>query len=131
QKSTRLQQEEKTESKRQRILKRELEWVRTSPKGRNVKQKARLAAYDRLLNEDQKEREDKLELFIPPGPRLGSVVIEANNISKAYGDKVLFENLSFTLPPAGIVGVIGPNGAGKTTLFKMIMGLEKPDTGTF
>src|ERR1043165_9236232 len=130
QKSIRLQQEEKTESKRQRILKRELEWVRTSPKGRNVKQKARLAAYDRLLNEDVKEKEEKLELFIPPGPRLGSVVIEANNISKSYGDKMLFENLSFTLPPNGIVGIIGPNGVGKTTLFKIILGKEKPDTGT-
>jgi len=131
QKSNRLQQEEKTESKRQKTLQRELEWVRMSPKGRHAKSKARIAAYDKMLNEDVKEREDKLELFIPPGPRLGGVVIEANNISKAYGDKLLFENLSFSLPPAGIVGVIGPNGAGKTTLFKMIMGLEKPDTGDF
>ncbi len=131
QKSNRLAQEEKTESKRQKTLQRELEWVRLSPKGRHAKSKARIAAYDRMLNEDQKEREEKLELFIPPGPRLGSVVIEADKISKAYGDKVLFENLSFSLPPAGIVGVIGPNGAGKTTLFKMIMGLEKPDNGTF
>lgn len=131
QKSNRLAQEEKTESKRQKTLQRELEWVRLSPKGRHTKSKARIAAYDRMLNVDQKEREDKLELFIPPGPRLGSVVIEADKISKAYGDKVLFENLSFSLPPAGIVGVIGPNGAGKTTLFKMIMGMEKPDTGTF
>ncbi len=129
QKSNRLEQEEKTESKRQRILKRELEWVRTSPKGRNVKQKARLASYDRLLNEEVKEKEEKLELFIPPGPRLGSVVIEANNISKSYGDKVLFENLTFTLPPNGIVGVIGPNGVGKTTLFKIILGKETPDSG--
>ncbi len=131
QKSDRLAKEEKTESKRQKTLQRELEWVKLSPKGRHTKSKARIAAYDRMLNEDQKEKEEKLELFIPPGPRLGSVVIEADNISKAYGDKVLFENLSFSLPPAGIVGVIGPNGAGKTTLFKMIMGLEKPDTGTF
>ncbi len=131
QKSNRLAHEEKTESKRQKTLQRELEWVRLSPKGRHTKSKARIANYDRMLNEDTKEREDKLELFIPPGPRLGGVVIEAETISKAYGDKVLFENLSFSLPPAGIVGVIGPNGAGKTTLFKMIMGLEQPDTGTF
>ncbi len=131
QKSNRLANEEKTESKRQKTLQRELEWVRLSPKGRHAKSKARIAAYDRMLNEDQKEREDKLELFIPPGPRLGSVVIEADKISKAYGEKVLFENLTFSLPPAGIVGVIGPNGAGKTTLFKMIMGLETPDNGTF
>ncbi len=131
QKSDRLAKEEKTESKRQKTLQRELEWVKLSPKGRHTKSKARIAAYDRMLNEDQKEKEDKLELFIPPGPRLGSVVIEAENISKAYGDKVLFENLSFSLPPAGIVGVIGPNGAGKTTLFKMIMGIEKPDSGSF
>jgi len=130
QKSNRLSQEEKTESKRQRILKRELEWVRTSPKGRNTKQKARLAAYDRLLNEDVKEKEEKLELFIPPGPRLGSVVIEATNLTKAYGDRVLIDNLNFSLPPNGIVGVIGPNGAGKTTLFKMIMGKEAPDSGS-
>ena len=131
QKSDRLAKEEKTESKRQKTLQRELEWVKLSPKGRHTKSKARIAAYDRMLNEDQKEKEDKLELFIPPGPRLGSVVIEAENISKAYGDKVLFESLSFSLPPAGIVGVIGPNGAGKTTLFKMIMGIEKPDSGSF
>ena len=131
QKSNRLAQEEKSESKRQKTLQRELEWVRMSPKGRHAKSKARIAAYDRMISEDTKEREEKLELFIPPGPRLGGVVIEANNISKAYGDKVLFENLSFSLPPAGIVGVIGPNGAGKTTLFKMIMGLEQPDSGTF
>ena len=131
QKSNRLAQEEKTESKRQKTLQRELEWVRLSPKGRHTKSKARIAAYDTMLNQDVKEREDKLELFIPPGPRLGSVVIEAENISKAYGDKVLFENLTFSLPPAGIVGVIGPNGAGKTTLFKMIMGQEQPDSGSF
>ncbi|MBK8364072.1 MAG: energy-dependent translational throttle protein EttA [Bacteroidetes bacterium] len=131
QKSNRLAQEERTESKRQKTLQRELEWVRLSPKGRHTKSKARIAAYDTMLNQDVKEKEEKLELFIPPGPRLGGVVIEANNISKAYGDRVLFENLSFSLPPAGIVGVIGPNGAGKTTLFKMIMGLEKPDSGDF
>ncbi|MFZ7114813.1 MAG: energy-dependent translational throttle protein EttA [Bacteroidota bacterium] len=131
QKSNRLAQEERTESKRQKTLQRELEWVRLSPKGRHTKSKARIAAYDTMLNQDVKEKEEKLELFIPPGPRLGGVVIEANNISKAYGDRVLFENLSFSLPPAGIVGVIGPNGAGKTTLFKMIMGLEKPDSGEF
>ena len=131
QKSNRLAQEERTESKRQKTLQRELEWVRLSPKGRHTKSKARIAAYDRMLNEDTKEKEDKLELFIPPGPRLGGVVIEAENISKSYGDRMLFENLSFSLPPAGIVGVIGPNGAGKTTLFKMIMGLETPDSGSF
>lgn len=130
QKSNRLAQEEKTESKRQKTLQRELEWVRMSPKGRHAKAKARITAYDKLLNEDVKEREDKLELFIPPGPRLGSVVIEFENVSKSFGDKLLFENLNFSLPPAGIVGVIGPNGAGKTTLFKLIMGQEKPDTGT-
>ncbi len=131
QKSNRLAQEEKTESKRQKTLQRELEWVRLSPKGRHAKSKARISQYDKMMSEDVKEREDKLELFIPPGPRLGGVVIEANNISKAYGDKLLFENLSFSLPPAGIVGVIGPNGAGKTTLFKMIMAQEKPDSGEF
>jgi len=129
QKTTRLEQEEKTESKRQRVLKRELEWVRTSPKGRNVKQKARLASYDRLVSQDVKEKEEKLELFIPPGPRLGSNVIDFTNVTKAFGDRVLFENLTFKLPPAGIVGVIGPNGAGKTTLFKLIMGQEQPDSG--
>ena len=131
QKSNRLAQEEKSESKRQKTLQRELEWVRMSPKGRHAKSKARISAYDKMMSEDVKDREDKLELFIPPGPRLGGVVIEANIISKAYGDKLLFENLSFSLPPAGIVGVIGPNGAGKTTLFKMIMGQEKPDSGEF
>lgn len=130
QKSNRLAQEEKTESKRRKTLERELEWVRMSPKGRHAKSKARIAAYDKLLNEDVKEREDKLELFIPPGPRLGSVVIEFDNVTKTFGDRVLFENLSFSLPPAGIVGVIGPNGAGKTTLFRLIMGQEQPDSGT-
>ncbi|MFM9026714.1 MAG: energy-dependent translational throttle protein EttA [Bacteroidota bacterium] len=130
QKSNRLAQEEKQESKRRKTLERELEWVRMSPKGRHAKSKARIAAYDKLLNEDVKEREDKLELFIPPGPRLGSVVIEFDNVTKSFGDRLLFENLSFSLPPAGVVGVIGPNGAGKTTLFKLIMGLEQPDAGS-
>lgn len=130
QKSNRLAQEEKTESRRQKTLQRELEWVRMSAKGRHAKAKARISAYDKLLNADVKEREEKLELFIPPGPRLGNVVIEAENLSKGYDDKVLFENLSFSLPPAGIVGVIGPNGAGKTTLFRLILGQEKPDTGS-
>lgn len=131
QKQKRLAQEEKTESKRQKALERELEWVRMSPKGRHAKGKARLSAYEKLLGEEAREREEKLELYIPPGPRLGNKVIEANGVSKAYGDKLLYENLSFSLPPAGIVGIIGPNGAGKTTLFKMIMGKEKPNEGTF
>lgn len=131
QKSLRLAQEEKQESKRRKTLERELEWVRMSPKARQAKSKARLSAYDKLLNEDVKQKEEKLEIFIPNGPRLGNLVIEANNVSKAYGDKLLFENLSFKLPPNGIVGVIGPNGAGKTTLFRLIMGLEKPDSGDF
>jgi len=130
QKSQRLANEEKTESKRQKSLQRELEWVRMSPKGRHAKSKARITAYDKMMSEDVKEREEKLELYIPPGPRLGSVVIEFNGVSKSFGDKVLFENLSFSLPPAGIVGVIGPNGAGKTTMFKLIMEQEKPDNGT-
>jgi energy-dependent translational throttle protein EttA len=131
QKAKRLAQEEKTESKRQKTLERELEWVRMAPKARHAKGKARLSNYEKLAAEDGKEREDKLELFIPPGPRLGNVVIEANNVTKAYGDKVLFDNLSFSLPPAGIVGIIGPNGAGKTTLFRLITGQDKPDAGTF
>jgi energy-dependent translational throttle protein EttA len=131
QKQQRLKQEEKTESKRQRTLERELEWVRMSPKGRHAKAKARLGAYEKLLTQETKEREEKLELYIPPGPRLGSKVIEAQGVAKAYGEKLLYENLTFSLPPAGIVGIIGPNGAGKTTLFKMIMGKEKPDNGTF
>ncbi len=131
QKQNRLAQEEKQESKRQKTLQRELEWVRMSPKARNVKQKARLSSYEKLLGEDAKEKEEKLELYIPQGPRLGNKVIEAHNISKAYGDKLLIENFSFSLPPAGIVGIVGPNGAGKTTLFKMITGLVQPDTGTF
>jgi ATPase subunit of ABC transporter with duplicated ATPase domains len=123
--------EEKSESKRRKTLERELEWVRMAPKARQAKGKARLASYEKLLNEDVKEKEEKLEIYIPNGDRLGNKVIEAKNITKAYGDKLLFENLSFSLPPAGIVGVIGPNGAGKTTLFRLIMGLEKPDSGTF
>ncbi|MBN2758697.1 MAG: energy-dependent translational throttle protein EttA [Bacteroidales bacterium] len=131
QKSKRLQQEEKTESKRRKTLERELEWVKMSPKARHAKSKARLSAYDKLLNQDVKEKEDKLEIFIPNGPRLGNVVIEAKGVSKAFGDKLLFENLDFQLPPAGIVGIIGPNGAGKTTLFRMIMGAEKADNGEF
>lgn len=131
QKQKRLAQEEKTESKRQKALERELEWVRMSPKGRHAKGKARLNAYEKLLTQEVKEREEKLELYIPPGPRLGNKVIEAKNVSKAFGDKLLMENLTFSLPPAGIVGIIGPNGAGKTTLFKMIIGKEKPDAGTF
>src|SRR5690606_21647293 len=131
QKAKRLAQEEKTESKRQKTLERELEWARMAPKARHAKSKARLHNYEKLASEETKEREAKLELFIPPGPRLGNVVIEAQGVSKAYGDKLLFENLNFSLPPAGIVGIIGPNGAGKTTLFKLITGEEKPDDGTF
>lgn len=131
QKAKRLAQEEKTESKRQKTLERELEWSRLAPKARQAKSKARLNNYEKLASEDTRDREEKLELFIPPGPRLGNVVIEADNISKAYGDKILFENLSFSLPPAGIVGIIGPNGAGKTTLFRLITGQETPDSGTF
>lgn len=131
QKAKRLAQEEKQETKRQKTLERELEWVRMAPKARHAKSKARLSNYEKLASSETKEREQKLELFIPPGPRLGNVVIEAENISKAYEDRILFENLSFSLPPAGIVGVIGPNGAGKTTLFRLITGQEKPDTGTF
>lgn len=131
QKAKRLAQEEKTESKRQKTLERELEWARMAPKARHAKGKARLANYEKLASEETKEREEKLELFIPPGPRLGNIVIEAQNVTKAYGDKLLFENLDFSLPPAGIVGIIGPNGAGKTTLFRLITGQEKPDSGTF
>jgi energy-dependent translational throttle protein EttA len=131
QKQKRLIQEEKTESKRQKALERELEWVRMNPKGRQAKGKARLNNYEKLLGQEGREKEEKLELYIPPGPRLGNVVIEAQGVAKAYGDKLLYENLNFTLPPAGIVGIIGPNGAGKTTLFKMITGKEKPDAGTF
>lgn len=131
QKGKRLAQEEKTESKRQKTLARELEWVRQGAKGRQVKQKARLQAYDKLLNEDVREKEEKLEIFIPNGPRLGNEVIESIEVSKAFGDKLLYEHLNFRLPPAGIVGIIGPNGAGKTTIFKMIMDQEKPDGGEF
>jgi len=131
QKGARLKQEEKTESKRQKTLARELEWVRQGVKGRGVKQKARLANYEKMLGEDVKEKEEKLEIFIPNGPRLGNEVIEAVDISKAFGDRLLYEHLSFKLPPAGIVGIIGPNGAGKTTLFRMIMGQEKPTSGEF
>ncbi|MFN7703076.1 MAG: energy-dependent translational throttle protein EttA, partial [Chryseotalea sp.] len=131
QKQKRLVQEEKTESKRQKALERELEWVRMSPKGRHAKGKARLNNYEKLLSQEVKEREEKLELYIPPGPRLGNVVIEATGVAKAYGDKLLYENLNFALPPAGIVGIIGPNGAGKTTLFKMITGKEQPNAGSF
>lgn len=131
QKGKRLQQEEKTESKRQKTLARELEWVRQGAKGRQAKQKARLQAYDKMLNEDVKEKEEKLEIFIPNGPRLGNEVIEAVNVSKAFGDKLLYEELNFKLPPAGIVGIIGPNGAGKTTIFKMIMEQENADKGEF
>jgi ATP-binding cassette ChvD family protein len=131
QKSKRLAQEEKQESKRRKTLERELEWVRLSPKGRHAKSKARLSAYDKMLNEDVKQKEDKLELYIPPGPRLGTNVIEAKNVGKSFGDRQLYGNLNFNLPPAGIVGIIGPNGAGKTTIFKMIMGMEKADKGEF
>ena len=131
QKTRRMEQEEKTASKRRKTLERELEWVRMAPKARQAKGKARLNSYDQMLNEEQKEREEKLEIFIPNGPRLGNKVIEANHVKKAFGDKVLFKDLNFMLPPNGIVGVIGPNGAGKTTLFRLIMGLEQPDGGSF
>lgn len=131
QKKDRLAKEEKSESKRQKTLERELEWVRMSPTARRAKSKARISAYDKLLGEEARQKEEKLELYIPAGNRLGTKVIEAKNISKAYGDKLLFENLSFSLPQGGIVGIIGPNGAGKTTLFRLITGQDKPDTGTF
>ena len=131
QKTKRMAQEEKQASKRRKTLERELEWVRMAPKARQAKGKARLSSYDRLLNEDQKQREEKLEIFIPNGPRLGNKVIEANGLSKSFGSKHLFNDLSFSLPPNGIVGVIGPNGAGKTTLFRLIMKQETPDSGTF
>ncbi len=131
QKTKRMAMEEKQASKRRKTLERELEWVRMAPKARQAKGKARLASYDRLLNEDQKQREEKLEIYIPNGPRLGNKVIESKGLAKAFGDKVLFDNLDFMLPPNGIVGVIGPNGAGKTTLFRLIMGQETPDKGSF
>ena len=131
QKTKRMEMEEKTASKRRKTLERELEWVRMAPKARQAKGKARLNSYDKLLNEDVKEKEEKLEIFIPNGPRLGNKVIEAKHVAKAYGDKLLFDDLNFMLPPNGIVGVIGPNGAGKTTLFRLIMGLETPDKGEF
>ena len=131
QKTRRMEQEEKVASKRRKTLERELEWVRMAPKARQAKGKARLNSYDKMLNEEQKEREEKLEIYIPNGPRLGHKVIEAHGVCKSFGDRVLIRDLEFSLPPNGIVGVIGPNGAGKTTLFRMIMGLEKPDAGTF
>jgi ATP-binding cassette ChvD family protein len=131
QKSKRLAQEQKQASKRQKTLERELEWVRMAPKGRQSKQKARLSNYDKLMSQDQKQIDDKLEIFIPNGPRLGTNVIEALNVAKSYGEKLLYDDLNFTLPQAGIVGVIGPNGAGKSTVFRMIMGEESPDGGSF
>ncbi|MDR1055291.1 MAG: energy-dependent translational throttle protein EttA [Prevotellaceae bacterium] len=131
QKTKRLEMEEKQGSRRSKTLERELEWVRMAPKARRAKSKARLSAYEKMMNEDVKQKEERLEIFIPNGPRLGNVVIEAKNVKKSYGDRILFENLNFTLPPAGIVGIIGPNGAGKTSLFRLIMGLEQPDEGTF
>jgi ATPase subunit of ABC transporter with duplicated ATPase domains len=126
-----MAQESKTASKRQKTLERELDWVRQGAKGRQTKQKARLKNYDKLMSQDQKQVDEKLEIYIPNGPRLGTNVIEATGVSKAFGDKLLYENLEFNLPQAGIVGIIGPNGAGKTTIFKMIMGEENPDAGTF
>jgi len=131
QKSTRLATEEKQESKRRKTLERELEWVRMSPKARQAKSKARLSAYEKMLNEDGKVKEEKLEIFIPNGPRLGDRVIDAKGVTKGFGERLLYEGLEFSLPPAGIVGIIGPNGAGKTTLFRLIMGMEKPDAGSF
>lgn len=131
QKQTRMEQEERSESKRQKMLERELAWVRMGQKARQAKSKARIQNYEKMASEEGKQTEDKLEIYIPPGPRLGAKVIEAHNVSKAFGDRVLYENLNFSLPQGGIVGIIGPNGAGKTTLFRMIMGEEKPTTGTF
>ena len=130
QKKRRLEVEEKQESKRQRVLARELEWVRLNPKGRHAKSKARIASYERMLEDQAEKREEEIEIYVPPGPRLGEVVIETNNVSKGYGDKLLCEDMTFSLPRGGIIGVIGPNGAGKTTLFRMITGQEKPDSGT-
>jgi ATP-binding cassette ChvD family protein len=130
QKHARLAVEEKQESKRQKVLQRELEWVRLNPKGRHAKSKARIAAYEKMLSDDSDKRNEELEIYIPPGPRLGNLVIEATNVAKSYGDIVLYEDLSFSLPAGGIIGIIGPNGAGKTTLFRMITGMEKPDSGT-
>ena len=129
-KETRLQQEEKSETERQKTLERELEWIRMSPKGRHAKGKARINSYEALLSQETEKRAQDLEIYIPPGPRLGQVVIEADTLRKAYGDNLLFEDVNFRLPPGGIVGVIGPNGAGKTTLFRLITGQEKPDAGT-
>jgi energy-dependent translational throttle protein EttA len=131
QKKARLAIEEKQESKRQKTLERELEWIRMNPRGRHAKSKARISAYENLLAEETEKRNEEMEIFIPPGPRLGNVVVEAQNVSKSFGDNLLFEDLTFQLPPGGIIGVIGPNGAGKTTLFRMIIGQEKPDSGTF
>lgn len=131
QKKNRLQQEEKSESERQKTLQRELEWIQMSPKGRHAKSKARINSYESLLGQDTEKRSKELEIYIPPGPRLGDIVIEADNISKAYGDNILIEGITFSLPPGGIIGIIGPNGAGKTTLFRMITGQEKPDSGAF
>ncbi len=131
QKKNRLEQEEKAESERQKTLQRELEWIRMSPKGRHAKAKARITSYEQLLSQNIEKQTKELEIYIPPGPRLGNVVINADNVSKAYGDNILMEGMTFSLPPGGIVGVIGPNGAGKTTLFRMITGREKPDSGTF
>ena len=131
QKKNRLQQEEKSESERQKTLQRELEWIKMSPKGRHAKSKARISSYEALLSQDAEKRSKDLEIYIPPGPRLGNVVIDASNVSKAYGDSILMEGVTFSLPPGGIVGIIGPNGAGKTTLFRMITGQEKPDSGNF
>jgi ATP-binding cassette ChvD family protein len=131
QKQARLALEERQESKRQKALKEELEWVRMNPKGRHAKSKARISAYEKMLNEETVKRNEELEIFIPPGPRLGDVVIEAKDVSKSFGDRILYEHLTFSLPPGGIIGILGPNGAGKTTLFKMITGQEKPDTGEF
>ena len=131
QKKNRLQQEEKSESERQKTLQRELEWIQMSPKGRHAKAKARISSYEALLSRDIEKSSKELEIYIPPGPRLGNVVIDADNVSKAYGDNILVESMTFSLPPGGIIGVIGPNGAGKTTLFRMITGQELPDSGAF